>query len=122
MNLNVIAFHDKTFLPGDVPQRAGVHPDLHICQPPATAAYEVVVAARSPIVADGIVAEFDFADGTVPAEPAERVVNGCVGNPWLLLLNTRKYLRGGRVVVAPSNHFQNSPAMPGETRPFLHLE
>ncbi|HEY4682252.1 MAG TPA: hypothetical protein VIH17_03270 [Candidatus Acidoferrales bacterium] len=122
MNLNMIAFHDKTFFPGDEPQGAGVQTDLDIGQPPTTATDEVVVAARSPIVADGLISEFDFADGTVPAEPVERVINGCVGNPRMLFLNTRKNLRGGRMVVAGSNHFQDGPAMPGETRLRLHLE
>jgi hypothetical protein len=103
-------------------QRAGVQLDLDVRQPATTAADEVVVATGPPIVTDGIIAEFDFANSAVPGEPAQRVINGCVSNPRMLLLNTRKDLSGGGMVVARTNDFQNGPAVAGERRQWLHLE
>jgi hypothetical protein len=96
--------------------------DFNVCQSATAAADEVVVATGPPIVTDGIIAEFDFANGAMPGEPTERVINGCVSDPWMLLLNARKDLSGGGMVVARTNHFQNGPAVAGERRQSLHLE
>lgn len=118
----MITLHQKPFVPDDRFESSRAQIDLHVGQPPATDADEVVVAARSPVVARSTVSVFDFPDGSMPAEPVQGVIDGCVCDPGMLLLNTGKDLRGGGMILTRSNHFQDSPPVAGEAGLCLHLE
>ncbi len=121
-DLNVIALYHKAFVLDDPLKRSRVQADLHIGQPPATATDQMVMATRSPVVARGAIPEFDFADGTMPAEPVERVVDRGVRDSRVFSLNAQKNMRSVRMVVARSNHCQHGTAIPGEARLVHNLE